>query len=236
MNLRGLLAYTGPTSPKAQKAESKKSKFRLRSVAVSVISLSLMLAAASVIYDKITQSYEPRPVFITRDGQEMRATTEGQIAYLNPNAKAGEVVFSINSNAGDVLNFQLPCECRVEVMEGIGVGTTVLPVDVILSFFEANVGLRVQTLMSAEGLAKAMNGEKAYLDINDGRTIRVSVVPGSATTAANVAGELYIPVTLVAEDGALTVADIGKAAQLRLSRDLFRGPLPLLDRILGRTS
>ncbi len=39
----------------------------------------------------------------------MKATTAGQISFLNPNAKKGEVAFSINANTGDVLNFQLPC-------------------------------------------------------------------------------------------------------------------------------
>ncbi len=147
------------------------------------------------------------------------------MVYLNPAAKAGEVVFSINSNTGDVLNFQLPCDCQVLVTEGIAEGTTVLPIDVILTFFDSNVAVRVDTLMSVEGLARAMDGDRAYLDVNDGRSIPVTVVPNSATTAASERGDLFLPVMLVAEPGALTPDDIGKSARLRLMRDWFRGSL-----------
>ncbi len=58
-----------------------------------------MFVAIELMYSRLTETYEPRPVFIERDGQLMRATTEGQIAYINPAARQGEVVFSINSNA-----------------------------------------------------------------------------------------------------------------------------------------
>ena len=219
VSMGGLMSYSGPTQPKAAKAgETKASKFRVRSVAVAFLSLSLIFFMASILFTRFTQSYEVRPVFLERTGNEMKATTAGQVSYLNPDAKAGEVVFSINANSGDVLNFQLPCDCEVAVTEGIFQGATVLPIDAILSFFEPNVEVRVQTQMSIEGLAKAMNGEQAYLDINDGRSIPVRVVVTSATSVAALRGDPFVPVKLVAKDGALTRDDIGKSALLRLSK------------------
>ena len=226
VSMGGLLSYSGPTKPKpAGGKESKPSRLRIRSLAVGVMSLSLILFTATLLFNRATQTVETRPVFIERVGKEMRATTAGQVSYLNPAAKEGEVVFSINSNAGDVLNFQLPCDCEVTVMEGVFEGATVLPIDVILSFFDSNVGVRVETQMSIEGLGKAMNGERAFLDINDGRTIPVRVLVTSATNAAAARGDIFVPVTLVPADGALTVDDIGRAAQLRLSRSPFNGSL-----------
>lgn len=227
VSMGGLMAYSGPTQPKIAKGtEATNSKFRIRSIAVAVMSLTLIAAAANFMLLRYTQSYEQRPVFVERLGNEMRATTAGQVAFLNPEAKKGEVVFSVNSNTGDVLSFQLPCDCEVAVTKGIFVGATVLPIDTILSFFGSTVEASVETQMSIEGLAKAMNGEAVYLDMDDGRSIPVTVTPTSATNAAALAGDLYVPVDLVPEPGTLGPEDIGKSARLRLVKSLFGGSFP----------
>ena len=229
VSMGGLMAYSGPTQPKIIKGtESTNSKFRMRSIAVAVMSLTLIAAAANVMLNRYTQSYESRPVFVERLGNEMKATAAGQVAFLNPKAKAGEVVFSINSNTGDVLSFQLPCDCEVAVTNGIFVGATVLPFDSILSFFSSNTQASVETQMSIEGLAKAMSGDAAYLDMDDGRTIQVTVVPTSATNAAALRGDLFVPVDLVPAKGLLGPEDIGKSARLRVSKSLFGGSFPKL--------
>lgn len=227
VSMGGMLGYTGPIMPKPAKgSDPKASKFRIRSLAVIVASVTLILVASNLLLSRATQSYEPRPVFVERTGQDMKATTAGQVSFLNPNAKKGEVVFSINSNAGDVLNFQLPCDCEVVVTEGVFEGATVLPIDSILSFFEPTTSVRVQTQMSIEGLSKVMTGELAYLDLNDGRTIPVRVVLTSATNTASLRGDLFVPVRLVPPEGVLTPEDIGKAGQLRLSKAWFGSSLP----------
>lgn len=223
VSMGGLMSYSGPTKPKGAKAAADAAPIsqRIRSIAVAVISLGLILSAANFMYTRATQTYELRPVLIERQGSDMRATTAGQIAFLNPQALAGEVVFSINSVTGDVLNFQLPCDCEVAVTDGIFEGATVLPIDVILSFFESSVSVRAQTLMSIEGLAQAMDGYEAYLDVSDGRSIPVQIVLTSATNAASARGDLFVPVNLRPEEGALSPEDIGKTARLRLARTWF---------------
>lgn len=220
VSLGGFLSYSGPTKPRAARTAEATTPWsrRLRSLSVAALSMALIVAAVGLMFSRATRSYEPRPIFIEREGRDMRATAPGQIAYLNPSAKSGEVVFTVNSNTGDVLNFQLPCDCEVSVTEGIFEGATVLPFDVILSIFDANPGVRVQTQISIEGLAKVMNGDQAYLDVNDGRSLPVSVETTSATTAAALRGDPAVPVRIVAEEaGAIVPADIGKAARLRLS-------------------
>lgn len=228
VTMNGMLNYTGPAKPKSAKGdETPTSKLRMRSLAVAILSLTIIAATGNHLYDRATQTLEPRPVFIERVGQDMRATTAGQVVYLNPEAKTGEVVFSINSNSGDVLNFQLPCDCEVAVTEGIFEGATVLPIDVILTFFDSTVGVSVETQMSIEGLAKAMNGERAFLDINDGRSVPARIVVTSATNAAAASGELFVPVQIEVPPGVLTEEDIGKAARLRLSRSPFGASFPV---------
>ncbi len=228
VTMNGMLNYTGPQRPKlAQGTEVPTSKLRVRSIAVAVLSLTIITATMNHLFNRATQTIEMRPVFIERMGQDMRATTAGQVVYLNPEAKAGEVVFSINANSGDVLNFQLPCDCEVSVTEGIYEGATVLPIDVILTIFDSTVAVSVETQMSIEGLAKAMNGEKAFLDINDGRTVPARVIITSATNAAAAAGEIFVPVQVEVPPGVLTEEDIGKSARLRLSRSPFGASFPV---------
>ena len=218
VTMGGFLSYTGPTKPRAARAaETGGIGRRLRSLTLAAASLVVIMVAAGLMLNRATQSYEVRPVFIERDGRDLRATTAGQISYLNPAAKKGEVVFSINSNTGDVLNFQLPCDCQIQVTEGIFEGATVLPVDVILSTFESNLGVRVQTQISIEGLSRIMGGDRAYLDITDAGTLPVTVAITSATTAAAARGDPFVPVTLTVPEGALTPEDIGKSGRLRLS-------------------
>jgi alginate biosynthesis protein Alg44 len=229
VSMGGLMAYSGPTQPKiAKAAEGTNPKFRIRSIAVAVMSMTLIVAAGNIMLKRYTQSYEARPVFVERLGNEMKATTAGQVALLNPDAKKGEVVFSVNSNTGDVLSFQLPCDCEVAVTKGIFVGATVLPFDTILSFFGSTLEASVETQMSIEGLAKAMSGETAYLDMDDGRAIEVTVSPNSATNAAALAGDLFVPVDLIPAPGTLGPDDIGKSARLRLVKSLFGGSFPKL--------
>ena len=229
VSMGGMMAYSGPTQPKvARPADGAAVKFRIRSISVALLSIALMLGAGKIMYNRYTQSYESRPVFVERLGNDMKATAAGQVAMLNPDAKKGEVVFSINSNTGDVLSFQLPCDCEVQVTKGIFEGSTVLPFDTILSFFGSTVEVNVETQMSIEGLAKAMSGEAVYLDMNDGRTIPVQVVVNSATNAAALRGDLFVPVDLVPPEGALGKDDIGKSATLRLSKSWFGGSTPQL--------
>lgn len=233
VSMNGMLGFSGPVKPKENKeAEVEDTKRHYRSIGVAILSACLILVAFSFLLSRFSQSYEPRPVFIERSGSVMKATTAGQVSFLNPDAKKGDVVFSIYSNSGDVLNFQLPCDCEVVFAEDIFEGATVLQIDAILSFFEPTVEPRVKTQMSLEGLTKAMNGEKVFLDVNDGRTIpvRVSVTP--ATNTASLRGDLFVPVTLIPTEGAMTNDDIGKSARVRLSRTLFGFAIPSILEIL----
>jgi invasion protein IalB len=72
-----------------------------------------------------------------------------------------------------------------------------------------------------------MNGERAFLDINDGRSVPARIVVTSATNAAAASGELFVPVQIEVPPGVLTEEDIGKAARLRLSRSPFGASFPV---------
>lgn len=233
VSMGSMISYTGPTKLKRSKSQAKEDpRRRLKSLAAACLSAVLIVMAANVLVSRYTTSFEPRPVFIERAGTEMRATAAGQIAYLNPAAQQGDVIFSINSNTGDVLNFQLPCDCQITLADGVIEGATVLPIDPILTFFDDSVGVRVRTQMSVEGLAKAMDGERVYLDLADGRSVSARVIVTSATNASALRGELYVPVDLEAEEGSLGSSDIGQSARVRLAKPILGGVLLDLKEML----
>ena len=222
VTLGAVMAYSGPTKPKEEKKTAEQNwKQRYKSIGVAVLSAFLALWAASALYVRYTTGLEMHPVLIERSGQPMQATTAGQISYLNPEAAKGEVIFSINANSGDVLNFKMPCDCEIIISQGVREGITVLPTDVILTILVNSFDLNIQALMSVEGLSRAMKGDRVFLDLADGRSIPMKVIAGKGANSASLSGELFVPVQLVSEEGALTDEDIGNYGQLRIAKSHF---------------
>lgn len=238
VTMGNMMSYSGPTQAatqaSARPATPDDPNRRWRSLAVAVISGILILLAANILLTRYTTSYEPRPVFIGRSGTEMRATADGQLTFLNPGAVRGDTVYTIQANSGDVFNVRLPCDCTVNVIDGIENGATVLKGDPILSFFSGEPGLTIRTQMSVEGLSRAMNGERVYLDLSDGREIPVRVLVNAETNAQALRGALYVPVDLGVEDGALDFErDHGLTARVRLARPILGGALLDLKELLS---
>jgi alginate biosynthesis protein Alg44 len=221
VTLKGLMAYTGPTQPKAPKAASEGSKRdRVRSIGVAVVSLLIAFIAASVVFSRYTTAYEMHPVFIDRAGLTMQATVAGQLTYLNPEAPVGEVAYTIASTTGDVLSFQMPQEGQVALASEVFEGATVLPTDLILTIFNDSAALRLRTLISIEGLTRAMQGDPAMIELSDGRKMPVSVLVRDTTRAAALRGDLFVPVDLAVEGESLVPSDTSKSARLRMSKTL----------------
>ncbi|UWQ22100.1 hypothetical protein [Jannaschia sp. W003] len=225
----GLLRYSGPAgAPKPKAAASPRAdlRARIRSLASIALSAALIVAAAGVLTHRATTATELHPVFVETGGMGMRATAPGQLSYLAPDAAEGEVVFAIASNAGDVLNFAMPCDCEVRVAPGLREGATLLPTDTVLTLLDAEPELGARTMMSVEGFARVLNGDHATLRLADGRSFRVEVAAGEAATAAAMRGEMFVPVSLVLPDGALSEADAGLAGRLLITTPLLGGLLP----------
>lgn len=222
VTLKGMMAYTGPTQPKAPKAVNPTSMGdRMRSVGVALASLVIVLIAAWVVFSRYTSAYEMHPVFIERGGLSMQATVAGQVTYLNAQAPVGEVAYTIASNSGDVLSFQMPQDGEVVLASDVFEGATVLPSDLILTIFEINPLLRLRTLISIEGLTRALQGDLATIELNDGRKLPVSIEVRDTTRAAALRGELFVPIDLTVKGEPLSPSDANKSARLRLSKTLL---------------
>ncbi|MGR3502282.1 hypothetical protein [Pseudaestuariivita sp.] len=226
VTLGAFLSYTGPVKPKGVKdADVKIGRNYVKSAIVGAACVAVIGLAASLLMNRYVFSYEARPIFVAQAGQDMRSTSAGQITYLNPSAVQGDVIFSISANSGDILNFQLPCDCEVRLADGIYEGATVLPSDPILTFHrKGETAVTVEAMMSVDGLSRAVNGDSVSIVMSDGRKIPVKVIQSSATNAAAQQGDLYLPVTLEPTSGSLDAGDIGKPGRVRLMKSIFRLP------------
>lgn len=222
VTLKGLMSYSGPTQPKATKAAEKRTvRDRVRSIGLAVASLLIAFVAGTVVFSRYTSSYEMHPVFIERAGHAMQATVAGQVTYLNPNAMDGEVAYSIASTTGDVLSFQMPRDGQVVLSSEIFEGATVLPTDLILTIFDDTSTLRLRTMISIEGLTRALQGDPVTIELRDGRKLPVEINVRDTTRAATLRGDLFVPIDLTVRDGSLGLSDINKSARLRLSKTLL---------------
>ncbi|MBD3666054.1 hypothetical protein [Sulfitobacter aestuariivivens] len=222
VTLKGMMSYTGPTQPKAPKAAVQRSvRDRARSIGVALASLLFVLVAATVVFGRYTTAYELHPVFIDRGGQSMQATVAGQLTYLDGDAAVGDVAYTIAATTGDVLSFQMPREGEVQLASEIYEGATVLPEDLILTIFDDSSSLRLRTMISIEGLTRALQGDPARIELNDGRKYPVEVLVKDTTRAAALTGDLYVPVDLAVKGEGLDPVDVGKSARLRLSKTLL---------------
>jgi hypothetical protein len=222
ITLKGLMSYSGPTQPKPPKAAEKKSvRDRVRSIGLAMASLIIALFAGSVVFSRYTSSYELYPVFIDRAGLTMQATVAGQVIYLNPDAADGEVAYSIASTTGDVLSFQMPRHGEVILANEIFEGATVLPTDLILTILDDTSELRLRTMISIEGLTRALQGDPVTIELSDGRSLPATINVRDSTRAATLQGDLFVPVDLTVKDGSLGLSDTKKSARLRLSKTLL---------------
>lgn len=222
VTLNGLMSYSGPTQPKAPKvAVDSTKRDRVRSLAVALMSVLIAFVAGTIVFARYTTSFEMHPVFIDRAGMDMQATVAGQVTYLNPDAPVGEVAYSIAATTGDVLSFRMPQEGSTVLASEIFEGATVLPTDLILTIFDDTDSIRLRTMISIEGLARALHGDTVTMDMSDGRSLPVNVEVRETTRAAALRGDLYVPIDLVVEGEPLEPSAVNKSGRLRLSKTLL---------------
>jgi len=224
VSLNGMMGYSGPTQFGASGPPPKRTiGSRIWSLCVSVLSLLAVLSLVYFLLTRFTTSVEAYPVLIDQSGKAMQATTAGQLTYMNADAPTGEVIYTITSNTGDVLNFQKLQAGEVVIGSDIVEGVTVLPDDTILTILDPDASLRLTTLISMEGMVRVFQGDLAEIELPDGRIFPVEVELSNSTRSAYIRGDDFVPVILSVEEGSLTEADVNQTAVLRLSKKLFAG-------------
>jgi len=226
------LGYAGPTKAKKKAEAAAPTKMQgasrvVRKVFIAALSVGLFIVAANIAHDRVVFNYEPRPIIISQGGDTLRATSAGQITYVNESAGRGDVIYSIGANSGDLLSVQMPCDCEIQPSADFYEGATILAGTPLVRLVDDGASLDVQTRISPEGATRLVSGDAAELEFADGRIVPVDV---SLIETPDGSGEAS---DLLAADIAFHNADdvavqVGDVARLRFRRSFI--PKDLVSR------
>lgn len=192
--------------------------------------VALLGLVATKVHERVFTRTLVTPAVAGVEGQTLAATATGQIEFLNPDAKSGEVAFAIRANTGQTLSVVLPCECQVQVM-GVQPGATVFAGDPILRLSTPDAAVALTGTAMPEELLDLARAGTIDVTFADGREVTARLAPDGLGTAAP--GQ---PVPFRLHPDAPLAADLtGQLAEVTLHRptpDLLR---PLFDRSTPET-
>ncbi|MDC0738708.1 hypothetical protein N6L24_10485 [Cognatishimia sp. SS12] len=197
-----LLGFSGSARvPSARATPTQSPILRLRSLsrlaAIFALSAGLVYGAASIVHQRVAYQYESRPVVVSAGGTLLRATSAGQISYLNPAAQKGEVIYAINANSGAVLATQMPCDCRATLHAGLFDGATVLTGEPLVTLAREDARVRITAEVSDAGIARMIKGDQAEIELLSGDVLPVSLRfetgTGGAATDGFASAEVILP-------------------------------------------
>ncbi len=216
VNMGQLLGFTGPTVVRSQPKPletptSRRIMNGLRAGAVFVAGVTLVYAATTVVYNRVAFLYEANPVVLSVEGPSLRATSAGQITFINTEAGQGDVAYSILSTSGDLLSTQMPCDCQIVLAEGMTTGATVLAGDPVLQLANEGAGFVGEATVSDEGMARIIAGDTAELEMASGQIVPVSLT--FKQTAA--LGGIGVPAKVVVSEEFESATQSGDVGRLR---------------------
>ncbi len=224
VSLGGVMNYSGPLAAKSRKAAPPPSPmFRLKAIAwrIVMVFLGLGLAwnAANIVQDRVLFSYEAQPVTIAREGKVLRATTAGQLAYVDTEAGPGEALYAIVTPEGDYYSVEMPCDCAVKPLRDFSQGATVMAGMPLVQVSSRDGRLVANTTLSEGGAVRLLAGDTLELVMTDGRVIPVAaeVLPRLDETS----GPLQVALNLDGQTG-LEPGDLGR---LRFRKTILPEPL-----------
>lgn len=206
--------HTAPAEPPPRRSFRQRVRAMMGFGMVTLLTVALIALTLYTIHYHIFVHRVPGLATVTPSGLPLTAPEAGQIAYVDPNAGEGAVVFSLQSARGGMLNFSNPCDCQVVLTENGAVGATVLPGTPIAYVKTGDAGPTIKVIMpdalakmllfGAEAHASLPNGDDLPLTVRD-----VRAEEGASGTAATV--------TFSAAADALTADDIGKTVALTVT-------------------
>lgn len=229
VTLGNVLTVRPPTGSKPKGAAAPR---RIRRFGGTLLLLALTVLLLGLVATKVFQrvfTYRlMTPAIVGLDGRTLAATATGQIDFLDPEAKEGDVAFAIRSNTGQALSVVMPCDCRVEVL-GVEAGSTVFAGDPVLRVSDADAPLVLTGTVLPEETLELAQAAAVDLRFADGREVSAKLAGlGSAAPGEPVPFRL-VPDQPLADDLA------GQLAQVTLRRpvpDLLR---PVTDFAETRT-
>lgn len=190
----------------------------LKVAATAALSLALAGIAANLIYQRIFSKDVTQLATLSAGGDPLRAVASGQISYLNPEAREGEVLYTLQAVSGTTLNITMPCDCQVLPVSTKG--STVLAGEPVVEILKANGAPVVEAVVSAEQAKALVAGDVAELHFADGMVAYGWLADGSGSlTSANNEGDMR---ALIAPKAEIGKAAIGSPVTVRIiNRQIF---------------
>lgn len=236
LGVAGSEAGRRPKSPGLATDERNWTAGRMAGTSVMAgLSLLLVTAVANMAYLRFYTAPMDRPALVMPEGQMLTALASGQIDYLNPDARMGEVAYSIRSSAGPILSVAMPCDC-VASQAGAGAGATVMAGEPILLAHPKEAPLVFQTTVPANSLFDLVSAAKVELTFPDGLQVDAQMKP-NGVVPVNGSAELEVSVILI-PDTPLAAHRQGQMARLVIVKPLpaILSPLAAVHAALGGRS
>jgi hypothetical protein len=229
ITLGNVLAVRPPTGTKPKGVQAPAQGLRRFGGTLLLLALTVALLAlvGSKVFQRVFTHRLATPAVVGFEGRTLAATATGQIDFLDPEARAGDVAFAIRSNTGQALSVVLPCDCRVEVL-GVQTGSTVFAGDPVLRVSEPDAPLVLTGTVLPEEMLELARATSVDLRFADGAEVTAQLAPGGLGSAAP--GE-PVPFRLVPTQP-LSDDRLGQLAEVVLRRpvpDLVRPIAGLAD-------
>lgn len=177
----------------------------IQGLGTGVVLLALVGVVGVTVYQR-TFVTEPMLGTVTQRGETLRATTSGQITFLDTEAAMGQVALTIAAANGNAVDLTMPCDCIANSM-GLAMGATVLEGEPVLKLNGVDSTLVVSVAIAPEGAFRLARGDRIEMILPDG------TVMAATTQMSGVGPDLLLPARPLAPDM------LGLPVKVRLVRD-----------------
>jgi mannuronan synthase len=219
--------------PKSINGSLGRLKRLLGGVAIALASAALVGVVGIGLHERFFVIDADGLSTVTVEGMTLRAISAGQIEFLNPEAKAGQPLFSIKAVSGDSVTVSMPCDCRV-VPGQVVTGETVLAGEPVVQVSAADARPLVHAKLNARGVRELAGGARVEIVLPGGRSVRATYSTASTFSGAPAAQDA-VEVTLIPGSG-VTLADLGQPVSVRVLTFPWQRVQPLLDSLRAYTS
>jgi hypothetical protein len=206
VSLGAVIGVAGTTPPKPARAVAAAPGRRvLQGGGLAVLTLALAAVAGGLIYQRSFVHLLPDLGTVALQGETLRATASGQIAFLDTAAPMGQVALAITTASGDVVSLTKPCECTASSL-GLRVGSTVLAGEPVLQLTQPKAAVVVAVPVPPELAFDLARGDRVEVTLPDGGVVLASAVLNGTQPA------------ILTPDAALDPALVGNPVEVRLVR------------------
>ena len=216
------IGVAGTAAPKGPKDGAKpESRFSLRrtvgAASILMLSLALVVVAGSLSYQRFFVTLVPNLGIVVSTGDQMRATSTGQIAFLDLTAAKGDVVVAIQSPSGDVQSLFLPCDCTVTA-GSLREGSTVIVGEPILQLANDGDERLVEVAVPAAILFDLVGADRIELTFPSGAKTRAVIESYGAPPDGSAASK-DAELVLLRPEVALLGDMVGNPVEVRVLRE-----------------